>query len=510
MRHKGNPFIFTVVALLLGAFILTACEDTIEPETFGAISGRVIYADSDAPVVNASVTTNPPTEAVVTEEDGTFTIANVPSGNVSVIIKKSGFKNETLNIRVREGEVSQVIVPLSSSNGGSQAPLAPGEPVPATDSREQATPLALSWSPAVDPQGDSVFYDIILYESDSTSGQRIAENITDTTFTVQNLRANTAYFWQVIARDKNDNTTQGPVWSFRTSGSANNRILFARNVGANFEIFSTDTVEEASILRLTNRPSRDWRPLLSPSGDRIAFSSNAEIETHIYTMTPEGRDLQRVTSLPVAGYHNNGLGFCWSPDGGELLYSHYNILYKIQRGGFGLQAVAQAPDGFHWQECDWTAQGQGGGKIAALAIGQNIYNAAIYLMNADGTNMIRLVEDLPGRLGGPSFSPDGTKLLFTRDVSGIEFAPSNAQQYGRIFNSHIFLVDLKNTTVRDLSMGKPEGTNDLMPRFSANGGRIIFVNSSNDGSGIPSIYSMDTNGASRKLIVNNGITPSWN
>ena len=510
MRHKGNPFLFIVVAFLLGAFILTACEDTIEPETFGAISGRVIYADSDAPVVSASVTTNPPTEAVITEEDGTFTIANVPSGNVSVIIKKPGFKTETISIRVREGQTSQVIVPLSNSSGGSQAPLAPREPVPATDSREQTTPLELGWSPAIVPQGDSVFYDLILYESDSTRGQLIAENITDTTFTVQNLRANTAYFWQVIARDQNDNTTPGPVWSFRTSGSVNNRILFARNVGANFEIFSTDTVEGASVLRLTNLPSREWRPLLSPSGDRIAFTSNGEIETHIYTMTPEGRDLKRVTSLPVAGYHNNGLGYCWSPDGGELLYSHYDILYKIQRGGFGLQAVARAPEGLHWQECDWTAQGTGGGKIAALAIGQNIYNAAIYLMNADGTNMIRIVEDLPGRLGGPTFSPDGTKFLFTRDVSGIEFAPSNAVQHGRIFNSHIFLVDLATNTVTDLSTGKPEGTNDLMPRFSANGGRVIFVNSSNDGSGSPDVYSMNIDGTSRKLIVRNGITPSWN
>src|SRR5690606_16885304 len=127
--------------------------------------------------------------------------------------------------------------PLSDSDGGNQSPLAPGEPVPATDSREQATTIDLSWSPALDPQGDSVWYDVILYESDSTSGQQIAENITDTTFSAQNLRANTAYFWQVIARDQNDNVTSGPVWSFRTAGSAQNRILFARNVGSNYEIF---------------------------------------------------------------------------------------------------------------------------------------------------------------------------------------------------------------------------------------------------------------------------------
>lgn len=503
MKINFTPPFISLLALLLTGLLVWGCEETIEPETFGSINGQVTYSSNDEPVENASITTNPPTEALLTTEEGTFQINRVPTGTVSLSIKKSGYKTETLNITVREGQTTQAFVKLSKSEGGNSAPLAPGEPVPPTGSLDQPTNLTLGWSPATDPEGDSIRYDIILYESDSTNGQLVAQDVFDTTYMVENLRFNTAYYWQVIAKDSSDHLTTGPVWSFKTGPYPQNRLLFARDLGANYEIFSTDTSQEAGELRLTNLPSREWRPLLSPINDRVAFSSNAEVENHIYTMTPKGNDLFRVTTLPIAGYHNNGLGFCWSPDGGELLYSHYDMLYKTHRGGFNLRPVAQAPEGMHWRECDWTAQD--GGKIVAMAIGSNIYNAGIYLMDADGSNMIQIVGNEPGGLGGPSFSVDGQKVLFTRDISGFE----SAQGDGRQLDSHIFLLDLNTNEVTDLSGNKPAGTNDLFPRFSANGAKIVFANRSNDGSGNSDVYIMDADGSGRVLVAENGTTPSW-
>lgn len=220
-------------------------------------------------------------------------------------------------------------------------------------------------------------------------------------------------------------------------------------------------------------------------------------------MSREGDNVSRVTTLPVAGYHNNGLGYTWSPDGGEFLYSHYNMLYKVHRGGFNLRPIAQAPAGLHWREVDWTAQN--GGKIAALAIGPNIYDAAIYLMNANGTDTTRIVNNEAGALGGPVFSIDGQKIIFTKDVSGFESVSGD----GRQLDSHIFMLNLTTNELTDLSEDKPNGSNDLLPRFSPNGAQIIFVNRSNDGLGNSNIYTMDVDGANRALVIENGTTPSW-
>ena len=39
-------------------------------------------------------------------------------------------------------------------------------------------------------------------------------------------------------------------------------------------------------------------------------------------------------------------------------------------------------------------------------------------MDANGSNMTLLMDNLPGVMESPSFSPDGNRIVFTRDVSG--------------------------------------------------------------------------------------------
>lgn len=493
-----------IFSILIAGLFFTSCEETIEPETFGSIRGRVTYAATGEPVAGASITTNPATEAILTNADGTFYLPTVPTGNVTVNIKKADFKTESPAVMVKEDQTTQVISVLSPSDGSGSnaAPAIPAGASPENGATGLGTSLQLNWFPATDPDGDSLRYDILLYESDSTNGRLVAENVFDTTYTLENLRYNTAYYWQIIAKDSSDHLTPGPVWSFKTVSFPDNRFLFARNLGANYDIFSGD-LSAGNIQKLTGLPSREWRPLLSPQEDLISFTSNAEVETHIYTMTREGGDVFQVTSLPVAGYHNNGLGYTWSPDGGEFLYSHYDMLYKINRAGYNLRPVAQAPLGFHWRDVDWTAQN--GGKIAALAIGENIYDSRIYLMNADGSDTVQIVSNEAGMLGGPVFSIDGTKILFTKDVSGFESVAGD----GRQLDSRIFLLNLLSGELTDLSSGKDDGTNDLMPRFSPDGSKIIFVNASNDDSGTPDIYTMSIGGSERELLIEDGITPAW-
>ena len=93
--------------------------------------------------------------------------------------------------------------------------------------------------------------------------------------------------------------------------------------------------------------------------------------------------------------------------------------------------------------------------------------------------------------------------MYTRDVSGFESAD------GRQLDSRIFILDLSTMTATDISTSKQQGTNDLRPRFSPFGSKIIFTNVLNDGSGTVSTYTMDIDGNNRNLLFENADMPNW-
>lgn len=500
-----KPLFLQSLAFLCLLFCIS-CEDTIDPVFEGAVSGTVVNRSGE-PLVNVSITTEPATEAILTDSSGNFTINRVPQGEYTITARKEEYKTETLRVRVRSNETSRAdfIMGTGSGSGGSAAPHNPN---PSDTSDEQGTDITLAWSAPSDDE--ELLYDVILYDAEGL-GQTVATGISDTSITVEQLAYNTTYFWQVNSYISPDNQQKGPVWSFKTIELPQNLIFFSRNVNGNFNIYSQRLNDESEPLPIIREGGHEMYPMLSPNRSRLAYSSNQDGEWHIYRADNQGNNRQRVTSLPIAGYHNNGRGFAWSPDGGRFLYSHYDRLYKIDENGSNLELVATAPEGRHWREVDWTAQN--GGKIVALAIGTNVFDSEIYIMDADGSNMTLLVENEPGQLGSPKFSVDGRRIVFTKDVSGFESELGENRQ----LDSRIFLMELATGTISDLSGSrsgnndyqKPNGSNDLMPSFSPNGAVVVFVNVSNDGLTPPDIYTFNIDGTGRQLVVENGTTPSW-
>ncbi|MEJ2495684.1 MAG: hypothetical protein P8Y79_15305, partial [Ignavibacteriaceae bacterium] len=246
------------------------------------------------------------------------------------------------------------------------------------------------------------------YESNNPVQKKIASDITDTTISVENLKYNTTYFWQVTVKD-GEATTNSNIWSFTTMLAPDNPFLFASWKDGNYEIYSSDTTDNSTI-RLTNNSFRDWYPRLSPNKLQIAFISDEQVDPQIFTMDIDGSDIFRVTNIPVAGYHNNGIGFSWSPDGGQLIYPNYDKLYKINQSGASLTQIATAPPDRHFRETDWSASTN---KIVALTIGEKPYDSEIYLM--DSINKPTGTNDLQ-----PRFSPDGANIIFinTSNVLG--------------------------------------------------------------------------------------------
>jgi Tol biopolymer transport system component len=117
-------------------------------------------------------------------------------------------------------------------------------------------------------------------------------------------------------------------------------------------------------------------------------------------------------------------------------------------------------------------------------------NVEIYVMNADGTNQVRLTSN--GAIDErPSWSPDGTKITFWSNRDG------NREIYVMNADGSVQMRLTNNPAVDQTSPWSPEGT------------RIAFES---DRDGNFEIYTMNTDGSGQTRLTNNAAFdqhPSW-
>ena len=224
------------------------------------------------------------------------------------------------------------------------------------------------------------------------------------------------------------------------------------------------------------------------------------LEPHIFSMERDGTNQKKISRRPITGYNNSGKGLAWSPAGDRIIYGNYDRLSFIQYDGTLEGVITIAPANRHFKDLDWSPDGT---MIVAQTVGVNANDNEIYLMNADGTNPIVLVSNLAGIIEAPSFSIDSKKVIFTRDVSGYSSGT------GRQLDAHIFVIDIASRIITDVSVNKPNGTNDTNPRFSPNGAHIIFESASNVSGSEKSIWVTDILGDDRELLFSNAEMPDW-
>ncbi len=491
MMIKVSRYISFFLILLL----YSCLEDTFEPFYFGSLSGYVYDNFNDQPLRGVEINTNPSSSVVFSDSTGYFEIEEIASGEYSFTANINGYEKEFINASIINGVTTeitfklerQVITPEEATN-----------PDPTSETEGTARDLALKWTSTV-PKNDSLTFDVFVYESNIDSIAFSKINTKDTFFILNELRYETTYYWQVNTISSTGGKSNGVIWSFTTLDFPDNRYLYSSGYTGNYQVYSTNANNEQRI-QITRTPYNSLYPLYNSSRSEIAFVSNASLDNQIYLMDFKGNSKRRITQLPIAGYHNNGMGFSWWPDNGGFIYPHYNKLFSIDRNGSNLVEIATAPVDRHFIHCDYESSGQ---RIVVLTSGSLIYEGEILIMQADGSNIIQVVPDYPGIIQYPSFSIDGKFLMYTRDVSGFE------SEDGRQLDSRIYLLNLDTMETTDLSINKPDGTNDLQPRFSPFGTEIIFMNVMNDGSGTKTVYSVDLNGSERTILFENAEMPYW-
>ena len=496
-----NKITIKLISLLLLIYFIQSCsEEKYDPEITGSIKGIVKDSKTQEPISNAEISTNPATAVILSDEKGNFLIKDIEVGEYKIIINKNQYESKMLNIKVKENDTAFIQGIIDKKAGTLiNLPEFADNFTPTNGSTNTPTTLYLSWEVTQTEEQDTVMFDVLLYTSNSQTHNQIATNYKDTTIQIENLNYNTVYYWQVIVKNQDGDTAPSEVKSFKTQNIPETSFFYSKKINGNYEIMGYN-IENGSSNRITYNSFRDWAPKLNHTNDKIAFVSDSLVKNHIYTMSKSGQNLQQVSDIPVAGYNNYGNAFCWNDRTGHIFFSHYSDLYRVNQDGTGLSTIATAPAGRHFRELDVSEKGD---KIIALTIGEESYTNEIYIIDIDGTDMTKVIGDMAGTIEAPGFSIDGKSILYTRDISGHEAID------GRQLNSHIFSYIFGSQDTTDLSGNKPLGTNDLYPRYSNTGDKIVFVNVKNDNSTPPEIWMMNIDGTNREKIIADATLPHW-
>lgn len=228
--------------------------------------------------------------------------------------------------------------------------------------------------------------------------------------------------------------------------SIEGRILFHSIRSGNLDIYRID---KNGVVRLTDNPARDERPVWSPDGTKIAFISDRDGNNEIYLMDADGENQRRVTFNEWDDKNPS-----WSPDG-------RSIVFESKRGGainlyiidletyrerkltdYGLRQVAGIPS--------WSPDG---GHIAFTSNKWFGYNVSI--ITVDGREDKRLTEK--GGSCGPVWSPNGKTIAFVN----------------RNGKSRIWLMDGDGKNKRQLTNGPRQY--DYNPAWSPDGRKIAYM-----------------------------------
>jgi Tol biopolymer transport system component len=160
------------------------------------------------------------------------------------------------------------------------------------------------------------------------------------------------------------------------------------------------------------------KPAWSPNGEWIAFLNESGTRGDIYLIRPDGTDLRRLTDSNDISRDGN---LVWSPDGKQLAYSAYsdgNIEIYIMDVESALQGATASRQLTDSPTRTWnlvTSWSSDGSRLAFSSDRDG--NTEIYLMNLDGSNVVRLTNN-PASDAQPAWSPDGKQIAFSSDRDG--------------------------------------------------------------------------------------------
>lgn len=200
-----------------------------------------------------------------------------------------------------------------------------------------------------------------------------------------------------------------------------------------FDIFVAD-LKGNIVGQLTDEPGYDAEATVSPTGDKIVFTSMRSGDLELYTMNLDGSDVQQITD--ELGYDG---GAFFSPDGTK-------IIFRASRPKTE-EAIAEYKD------------------LLSQGLVQPT-DMELFICDSDGSNL-RQLTFLGNANWSPFFHPSGKKILFSSNFEAEKGFPFN-----------LYFIDLDGKNLERVTHGE---TFDAFPVFSNDGKYLAFSSNRNNG-----------------------------
>ncbi len=194
-----------------------------------------------------------------------------------------------------------------------------------------------------------------------------------------------------------------------------------------FDIFLANA-DGSNLKRLTDAPGYDAEATVSPTGDKIVFTSMRDNDPEIYTMNLDGSNQRRLTFLK--GYDG---GAFFSFDGSKIVFRSSRPKTEKELKDYD-DLVKNSLF-----------------RPTALEI---------YFMDADGKN-IKQVTDFGRASFAPFFHPDGKRIIFSSNVKS---------KKGRNFD--LYIINIDGTGLEQITFNE---SFDGFPMFTRDGRHLVFA-----------------------------------
>lgn len=189
-------------------------------------------------------------------------------------------------------------------------------------------------------------------------------------------------------------------------------------------------------VQLTNTPGLfEQDPRWSPDGKQILFSNGSFANNDLFTMDADGSNVTKITNTPTLSEFSAD----WSPNGEEIIYSYLSPPFDIVRHHLKSNTKTNLTSGAG--SVDGTPRWSRNGRQIAFSSNRDSGSAVrdIYVMNADGSNVIRLTDSGYDDWS-PHWSRDGRRIYFASARDGL-MAPTHCLTPNVGFCTQMYVMD---------------------------------------------------------------------